>query len=405
MTQNISFLGVFMLKTFRIYFLLAVFFLICGLISHAEPGKDFFDEGIKAFEQGKFQVAVDMFSVLIDQDPSNAKIYKNRGVAYMGLKYYESAINDLERAIELDPELEGVYSNLGAVWHYKKDYAKAIENYNIEISKRPDIHSTYFNRAISKTELHNYTGALEDLALAIDLKPDSYWTLACKGDIHMKLNQVQMARESYERAVRLDPGNIYAKNKLSELDEMQQAGKKGLKADLTDNMLEGSLEDSREESLEDSREEFLEDSREKPVQSKEETIKEDTIKDDKGKVKNQETAENFHGNKSEKQAGHADPDRAKLSAEKQAVSVTVDGGAYTVQTGAFLIEENAQEMFDELKKKGFVPRIFRLTGKNDRHWHMVRIGRFKTMAEAEIMRRSIMEKHGMDAVVSRVGRF
>ncbi len=392
MPQNLFFLGVVMLKTFRIYFFLAVFFFISGLICHAESDKDFFDEGIKAFELGKFQVAVDMFSVLIDQDPSNAKIYKNRGVAYMGLKYYESAINDLERAIELDPELEGVYSNLGAVWHYKKDYAKAIKNYNIEISKRPDIHSTYFNRAISKTELHNYNGALEDLAVAIVLKPDSYWTLALKGDIHMKLRQVQMARDSYERAVRLDSDNIYAKNKLSELDELQQMEKKGLKADLTDNMVEGTLEDRQEDFLEGSREELVES-------------KEETIKYDKAEVKNQETAENFHGNKAGKQAGHVEPDRAKLPAEKQAVSVRVDGGAYTVQTGAFLIEENAQEMFDELKKKGFVPRIFKLTGKNDRHWHMVRIGRFKTMAEAEIMRCSIMEKHGMDAVVSRVGRF
>lgn len=383
-----------MSKISKICICFAGFLLILNPVCRGESARDFFDDGIKAFQQGDFQTAVDLFTVLIDQAPSNAKVYKNRGVAYMGLKYYDSAISDLNRAIELDPELEGIYSNLGAAWHYKNNYAKAIENYDIEISKRPNVYSTYFNRAISKTELEDYDGALEDLAVSIDLKPDNYWAVAYKGDVHMKLEQVNSARASYETAVGLDPDNLYARNKLAELDEVHtdKNGDEGgadvvqLDADTgaEENIPVGTSVQQDNLDMEERAVSMAAPHENAKIALTEGTEVESEIALPKSVQGTENTAE---------------------EAQEEVVFHEDDDGSFTVQTGAFLVEKNAEQMVDELAKKGFVSRVFKLMDTKNRYWHMVRIGRFTTKAEAESLSQLIIDKHGMDAVVAHVGRF
>lgn len=53
----------------------------------------------------------------------------NRGIIYMALENYESAINDYSNALKLKPEFGEIHVNIGNVYFLGKVFDKAIEEY------------------------------------------------------------------------------------------------------------------------------------------------------------------------------------------------------------------------------------------------------------------------------------
>ena len=197
-------------------FLILLIVLFSGT-AFSLTNKEIFDTGVSLFKQGQYQAAVDRFTQLIENAPGNADAYKNRGVSYMKLEKFDLAIQDFEKAKSIFPELQGLYSNLGVAWYYKKEYEKAIENYDMEIRLAPENAVAFFNRALSLAELNQNDRALADLNRTIQLNPDFYWAISYKADLLAEKGDYASAIETYEAAVKKDPENAYARDKLSAL--------------------------------------------------------------------------------------------------------------------------------------------------------------------------------------------
>ena len=56
---------------------------------------------------------------------------------------------------------------------------------------------------------------------------------------------------------------------------------------------------------------------------------------------------------------------------------------YSIQVGAFLVAMNAQQRVNQLKSKGYSPRIMAVTDPQGRIWFTVRIGNFPTLEQAQ----------------------
>jgi general secretion pathway protein A len=56
---------------------------------------------------------------------------------------------------------------------------------------------------------------------------------------------------------------------------------------------------------------------------------------------------------------------------------------YSVQVGAFLVAMNAQQRVNQLKSKGYTPRIIAVTDPQGRIWFTVRIGDFPSLEQAQ----------------------
>ncbi|MEN8806940.1 MAG: AAA family ATPase [Desulfobacterales bacterium] len=56
---------------------------------------------------------------------------------------------------------------------------------------------------------------------------------------------------------------------------------------------------------------------------------------------------------------------------------------YSVQVGAFLVAMNAQQRVNQLKSKGYTPRIIAVTDPQGRIWFTVRIGDFQSLEQAQ----------------------
>lgn len=75
--------------------------------------QEYKNAGNKAFTEGRFQEAVDLFSKAIKEE-ENHVFYSNRSGAYASLKQYANALADAEKCIELSPSFVKGYSRQGA---------------------------------------------------------------------------------------------------------------------------------------------------------------------------------------------------------------------------------------------------------------------------------------------------
>ncbi|MFH1152909.1 MAG: tetratricopeptide repeat protein [Pseudomonadota bacterium] len=176
------------------------------------------ENGIRDFQEKRFENAVLWFTQLIEMEPFSAKAYKNRAAAHMELGHTDEAIRDLTSAINLEPELQGLQNNLGVAWYSKKEYQKAIESYTREIELNPDRFTTYFNRAMALTDSGDNAKALEDLAMVMKLAPDNYMALSFMGDVLGKAGKKDEAINAFKSVLKIDPGNDYAPVRLKELE-------------------------------------------------------------------------------------------------------------------------------------------------------------------------------------------
>ena len=370
---------------------LVLFFLLVstGSNGYSESGSTLFDNGIAEFQKGRYQDAVFWFTKLIEQEPFNAKAYKNRGVARLSLQKYDMVIEDLNSplnpdpqmeditgnlgpawyykeeykkamddfnaALNLDSELEGIHSNIGVAWYYVREYKKAIAEYDQEIENHPENYSAFFNRAISWVELKEYDNALKDLRSVLSIKPDEYWAIAYQGDIYAEMNISVAARESYLAAMGLNTGNRYARDRLLVLDD-----KEAVQAET------GTGTPAATSS---------------PAQTVQPM---DTVTSTKDSAAPPPAA-----------AASTSPDKKEIAARNK----------FTIQLGAFLNGNNAKDLIKSLKEKGYAPRMLELQDKKNRLWTLVRIGAFSMEALAKKTLEEVKKDLKVDAVIRPMGKF
>jgi cell division septation protein DedD len=76
---------------------------------------------------------------------------------------------------------------------------------------------------------------------------------------------------------------------------------------------------------------------------------------------------------------------------------------FTVQLGAFLQSENAQMLSRQLERRGYDPTVVPMDDARGRTWFLVRIGTFRTRAEALMAAGEFKTREGMDALVRQSG--
>jgi tetratricopeptide (TPR) repeat protein len=161
---------------FKVTFV-AVFFILCSLICSGENGifkdkvymplklsshyadiKSIYDEsvseaeyyfnlGIIAFDNKKYNDAIKFFTKSIELDPYKPATYLNRGVVYLTLNNLKAALKDFDKAIEINPLYTEAYVNRGSAYILLEDYDNAILSFNEAIKLNPNDAVAYFMRA------------------------------------------------------------------------------------------------------------------------------------------------------------------------------------------------------------------------------------------------------------------
>jgi stress-induced-phosphoprotein 1 len=95
----------------------------------AEKANELKAQGNTAFQSGKFEEAVNLFTQAIELNPNDHVFYSNRSGAYASLKNYENALNDANKCIEINPKWGKGYQRKGLAEYYLNKIPDAVETY------------------------------------------------------------------------------------------------------------------------------------------------------------------------------------------------------------------------------------------------------------------------------------
>lgn len=126
--------------------------------------------GVALKKLGRFQEAVESYSLILKIDPSHYSGLLNRGSAYLCLEQYDKALEDQNRILRLYPQ---------------------------DIDARLDRVLVY----IAKEE---FNSALSDLLFAIDRGRKDAWVYLTLADVYYRLGEFEKAAQANEKAMALD---------------------------------------------------------------------------------------------------------------------------------------------------------------------------------------------------------
>jgi tetratricopeptide (TPR) repeat protein len=173
------------------------------------------DASLLAFKElnlGRFQTAVDIYSLILDKVPGSVAVHVNRGVALQEMKRYEDALASFEKAVALKPDHAEALNNRGAVLQKMKRSDDALASYNKAIELKPDYANAHYNRGSTLRQLGRNDAALASFERAIALKPDYAEAYNNRGILLREMKQYDAALSSFDQAISLKPDHAIALN-------------------------------------------------------------------------------------------------------------------------------------------------------------------------------------------------
>jgi tetratricopeptide (TPR) repeat protein len=75
----------------------------CASVRHFRPGQSEFDDGVRLFDQGRFEQAIPHFQRATSENPDFGEAYLYLGRSYLGVRRWREAIAPLRAAYRLAP--------------------------------------------------------------------------------------------------------------------------------------------------------------------------------------------------------------------------------------------------------------------------------------------------------------
>ena len=160
----------------------------CGN-SDQEEAAQFFLRGNVQLQKREFREAIRYYTEAIDKKADFADAYNNRGLARYRNGDRDGALADYDKAIDADPEFAEAYLNRADIWLESNHALRGL-------SDLERIEKTYTDSTFYQTRL---------------------------GDAYMELKKPGQAQAAYDKAIRLDAGNVEALTNRGALFYQQKA--------------------------------------------------------------------------------------------------------------------------------------------------------------------------------------
>lgn len=185
--------------------------------------------------------SIEMYSAKIDNDPKNASLYFGRGMDFMLVQDYESALKDMYNALELDPDMlvahftRAVIRSKQIEYEYLQtdqlplnqresidlptpgssltgkprlpeistrsvEYEEILREYEKIIHLDPDFIYAYFNRAEIFTHEKDYRAAIADYTRAIEIEPQFAEAYFNRGLAYLSIGQTAEGLDDLRKA-------------------------------------------------------------------------------------------------------------------------------------------------------------------------------------------------------------
>ena len=98
-------------------------------------------EGSEAVNNNQFNIAIDIFTKVIELDPNWAEAWNKRATVHYLVGQYQKSQNDIEKVLKLETRHFGALAGQGLVNIKLKNYEKAIKSYEKALEIYPSMRS------------------------------------------------------------------------------------------------------------------------------------------------------------------------------------------------------------------------------------------------------------------------
>jgi len=106
-----------------------------------------FTDGQFKFMDEEYEEAIVSFTKVIELEPTFAKAYQARAIAYLRKGDNEKALADINKAIEIEPENHRFHYHKGAIHLKNNEFDEALEALSRSIDLSPEYAPAYFLRS------------------------------------------------------------------------------------------------------------------------------------------------------------------------------------------------------------------------------------------------------------------
>ena len=164
--------------------------------------------GSTLYKQARYEAALGIARIAIEQDPELAKAQANLGAILNGLGRAEEAETHLRRAIALDPDYAKAQANLGVVLSALGRTAEAETRLRRAVALDPDYAKAQANLGVVLNGLGRAAEAETHLRRAVALDPNYAKAQANLGVVLGALGRAEEAETHLRRAIALAPQDV-----------------------------------------------------------------------------------------------------------------------------------------------------------------------------------------------------
>ena len=176
--------------------------------------KETFDLAVKNHQEGKTDIAQELYSQVLKINPNYVDAHNNLGIIFKVLGEHQKAKECYEKAITINPNYLSALNNLGNIFQELGDLQKAKERYEKAIEINPNHADAHNNLGLIFKKLKEYQKAKSCLEKAITINrnyADAHYNL---GVLFKELKDPQKEIDCYEKAIEINPNYTDAHNQL-----------------------------------------------------------------------------------------------------------------------------------------------------------------------------------------------
>jgi tetratricopeptide (TPR) repeat protein len=185
---------------------------LCICTNAQEKIDEIYQEGIQHYDNGKFALAVQSFSSVLNMsselDCENCLFLRAKAYSKSGRN--AEAIADLDKAIKYYPDSLNYYDLRAYAYAYVGDFIGSIRDYTQTMKLGGDSVKYLLLRSEAKMNEGDYKSAIDDCNLVLQINPQSAVAYKQKGKIHLIDHKNETAIHQLNRSLELNPKDAEA---------------------------------------------------------------------------------------------------------------------------------------------------------------------------------------------------
>jgi len=158
----------------------------------------------------------------VAKSPLSARAHDNLGLAWMGIKKYDLALDEFNKTLDINPQYYLAYYNAGVIYQLQGDLERARWAYEESLKISPGYFRSYYNVGIVYKKIGALDKAVSSYEKAIALDPRHPFVYNNLGVILIDKGELKKAEAVFIRAIGINPryekayynlGNVYFRAK------------------------------------------------------------------------------------------------------------------------------------------------------------------------------------------------